>query len=129
MNLGKFVFAQVMEHLPLHVFPRCVVRYSGEHKAKWFSCLDQYLCMPFSQLTYETKVSTYQLLVGLLWKSRERALQIHDSAATSHAFLMRAIKNLPAQSESDGWRLAPSSAARCETRLPRNFHCSRDAIT
>ena len=29
MNLGKFVFAQVMEHLPLHVFHRCVVRYSG----------------------------------------------------------------------------------------------------
>ena len=27
MNLGKFVFAQVMEHLPLHVFHRCVVRF------------------------------------------------------------------------------------------------------
>ena len=52
MNLGKFVFAQVMEHLPLHVFHRCVVRYSGEHKVKGFSCLDQYLCMAFAQLTY-----------------------------------------------------------------------------
>ena len=52
MNLGKFVFAQVMEHLPLHVFHRCVVRYSGERKVKWFSCLDQYLCMAFAQLTY-----------------------------------------------------------------------------
>jgi len=52
MNLAKFVFAQVMEHLPLHVFHRCVVRYSGEHKVKWFSCLDQYLCMAFAQLTY-----------------------------------------------------------------------------
>jgi hypothetical protein len=41
MNLGKFVFAQVMEHLPLHAFHRCVVRYSGEHKVKRFSCLDQ----------------------------------------------------------------------------------------
>ena len=52
MNLGKFVFAQVMEHLPLHVFHCCVVRYSGEHKVKRFSCLDQYLCMAFAQLTY-----------------------------------------------------------------------------
>jgi hypothetical protein len=52
MNLGKFVFAQVMEHLPLHAFHRCVVRYSGEHKVKRFSCLDQYLCMAFAQLTY-----------------------------------------------------------------------------
>src|SRR6202790_364059 len=52
MNLGKFVFAQVMEHLPLHAFHRCVVRYSGEHKVKRFSCLDQYLSMAFAQLTY-----------------------------------------------------------------------------
>ena len=28
------------------------MRYSGEHKVKWFSCLDQYLCMAFAQLTY-----------------------------------------------------------------------------
>jgi hypothetical protein len=52
MNLGKFVFAQVIEHLPLHAFHRCVLRYSGEHKVKRFSCLDQYLCMAFAQLTY-----------------------------------------------------------------------------
>ena len=52
MTLGKFVFAQVMEHLPLHAFHRCVVRYSGEYKVKRFSCLDQYLCMAFAQLTY-----------------------------------------------------------------------------
>ena len=43
MNLGKFVFTQVMEHLPAHAFHRCVLRYSGEHKVKQFSCLDQYL--------------------------------------------------------------------------------------
>jgi hypothetical protein len=49
---GKFVFAQVMEHLPMHVFHRCVVRYSGEHKVKWFSCLDQYFCMAFAPLTF-----------------------------------------------------------------------------
>jgi hypothetical protein len=52
MNEGKFVFAQVMEHLPLSTFHRCVARYSGEHKIKRFSCLDQYLSMAFAQLTY-----------------------------------------------------------------------------
>jgi hypothetical protein len=52
MYLGKYVFAQMMEHLPLHTFHRCVARYSGEHKVKRFSCLDQYLCMAFAQLTY-----------------------------------------------------------------------------
>ncbi len=52
MYLGKFVFAQVMDHLPLHAFHRSVARYSGEHKIKRFSCLDQYLSMAFAQLTY-----------------------------------------------------------------------------
>ena len=51
MNLGKLVFAQLMEHLPLTTFRRCVARYGGEH-IKTFSCLDQFLCMAFAQLTY-----------------------------------------------------------------------------
>ncbi len=52
MNEGKYVFAQVMEHLPLSTFHRCVARYAGAHKVKRFSCLDQYLSMAFAQLTY-----------------------------------------------------------------------------
>ncbi len=52
MYAGKLVFAQVMEHLPLHTFRRIVVRYAGERKVKSFSCLDQFLCMAFAQLTF-----------------------------------------------------------------------------
>jgi Domain of unknown function (DUF4372) len=52
MNLGKLVFAQVTQHLPLTTFRRCVTRYGGAHKVKSFSCLDQYLSMAFAQLTY-----------------------------------------------------------------------------
>ena len=52
MNTGKLVFAQVMAHLPLTTFRRSVARYRGEHKVKNFSCLDQFLCMAFAQLTY-----------------------------------------------------------------------------
>jgi hypothetical protein len=52
MNLGKLVFAQITRHLPLTTFRRCVVRYGGSYKVKSFSCLDQYLCMAFAQLTY-----------------------------------------------------------------------------
>jgi len=52
MNTGKLVFAQVMSHLPLTTFRRCVIRYNGEHKVKHFSCLDQFMCMAFAQLTY-----------------------------------------------------------------------------
>jgi hypothetical protein len=52
MHQGQVVFAQLMRHLPLTTFRRCVARYAGEHKVKSFSCLDQYLCMAFAQLTY-----------------------------------------------------------------------------
>lgn len=52
MNTGKLVFAQLMAHLPLTTFRRCVARYRGEYKVKQFSCLDQFLCMAFAQLTY-----------------------------------------------------------------------------
>ena len=52
MYSGKLVFAQLMEHLPLHTFRRCVARYPGNYPALSFSHLDQYLCMVFAQLTY-----------------------------------------------------------------------------
>lgn len=51
MNQGRFVFSQLMQHLPLHVFRRMVRRYKGEHYVKRFSCLDQFLCMAFAQLS------------------------------------------------------------------------------
>ncbi|MCH9020445.1 MAG: IS4 family transposase [Proteobacteria bacterium] len=52
MYAGKIVFAQLVDHLPMHGFRRCVERYRGDYKVRSFSCLDQYLCMAFAQLTY-----------------------------------------------------------------------------
>lgn len=52
MYSGKLVFAQITDHLPLYTFRRCVARYRGHRKVKSFTCLDQYLCMAFAQLTY-----------------------------------------------------------------------------
>jgi len=51
MYIGKIVFSQVMDHLPMKIFHRCVKRYDGDHKIKSFTCLDQFLCMAFAQLT------------------------------------------------------------------------------
>jgi len=52
MNIGKTVFSQLMDYLPMYEFRRCVKRYGGDYKVKSFSCWDQYLCMTFAQLTY-----------------------------------------------------------------------------
>ncbi len=52
MYTGKLVFSQVMDFVPVRAFRQCVARYHGNFKVKSFSCLDQYLCMAFAQLTY-----------------------------------------------------------------------------
>ena len=52
MNTGKAIFSQVMEFLPLYEFRKCVARYQGDYKVRSFSCMDQFLCMSFAQLTH-----------------------------------------------------------------------------
>lgn len=52
INTQPSVFAQVMAFLPMHKFRKCVRRYRGVYKIKNFSCLDQFLCVAFAQLTY-----------------------------------------------------------------------------
>jgi len=52
MNIGRTVFAQLMEFFPSYEFRKCVERYDGNYKAISFTCLDQFLCMAFAQLTY-----------------------------------------------------------------------------
>ena len=52
MHVGRFVFAQLMDHLPAYEFSKCVARYRGNYKFRGFSCLDQFLCLAFAQLTF-----------------------------------------------------------------------------
>ena len=52
MDAGRAVFSQVMDFLPLTEFRRWVERYRGDYKVQSFSCLDQFLCLAFAQLTY-----------------------------------------------------------------------------
>jgi len=52
MYTGKIVLSQIMEFLPMYEFQKCVNRYQGNRKIRRFSCLDQFLCMAFAQLTF-----------------------------------------------------------------------------
>lgn len=52
MNTGKTIFSQIMDFVPMHEFRKCIYRYQGNYYTKSFSCLDQFLCMAFAQLTY-----------------------------------------------------------------------------
>ena len=52
MYTGKLIFSQIMDFMPLQTFRRCVGKYRGNFKVKKFSCLDQFFCMAFAQITY-----------------------------------------------------------------------------
>src|ERR1022692_787904 len=52
MNVGRTVFAQLLDHLSSYEFQQCVTRYRGDYQQKTFSCWDQYLAMALAQLTY-----------------------------------------------------------------------------
>ena len=60
MNLGRTVFAQLMDELPSYEFRKCVARYGGDHKLRGFSCWDQFLCLSFAQLTYRESLRDIQ---------------------------------------------------------------------
>ncbi len=52
MYTGRIVFSQLMDFMPIGDFRRCVGRYRGNHRVRTFTCLDQFLCMAFAQLTF-----------------------------------------------------------------------------
>ena len=60
MHAGKLVFAQVMEFAPWYTFRRLVTKYRGNFNVRTFSCLDQFLCNAFAQLTYRESLRDIQ---------------------------------------------------------------------
>lgn len=52
MNMGKTLFAQVMEFIPWTSFARIVHRYGGDSRVRSLACTEQFRAMAFAQLTY-----------------------------------------------------------------------------
>ena len=52
MNMGKTLFAQIMEFIPWTSFARIVDRYGGDSRVRSLSCPEQFRAMAFAQLTY-----------------------------------------------------------------------------
>ena len=64
VNLGKTLFAQIMDFLPWKRFHRIVVRRNGEHYTKHFSCAEQFRVMAFAQLSYRESLRDIELCLG-----------------------------------------------------------------
>ena len=82
MNIGKTLFAQIMEYVPWKTFGRIVKRYEGDAGVRTLSCADIFRLMAFSQLTW-----------------RESLRDIEACLGTHHRKLFHmGLKNIPARS-------------------------------
>ena len=90
MNTGRVVFSQIMDFLPLHEFRKCVARYRGNHKVQTFTCLDQFLCMAFAQLTYRESLRDIE---ACLRATRSKLYHMGIRSRVSRSTLAEANEN------------------------------------
>ena len=95
MNTTPTVFAQIMAFLPLHEFRKYVKRYRGDYKIKTFSCLDQFLCLAFAQLTYRESLRD---IVACLRTMKHRLCHMGIRSNVSR-------NNLAHANETRDWRI------------------------
>lgn len=106
MNVGKTLFAQVMEFVPWKTFGRIVERHKGDAGVRTLSCSDLFRIMAFSQLT---------------WRESLRDIEACLAANQTKLFHM-GIKAAPARStladalERRDWRIYHALAQRLIAR-------------
>lgn len=87
MNVGRTIFSQFVDHLPIHEFRKCVARYAGDHRIRTFSCWDQFLCMIFAQLSYRESLRD---IVACLRSQSQRLYHMGFRSRISRTTLARA---------------------------------------
>ena len=64
MNIGKTLFAQLMDFLPWSTFTRIVERHGGDRYVKSLNCTDQFRAMAFAQLTYRESLRDIEVCLS-----------------------------------------------------------------
>jgi Transposase DDE domain/Domain of unknown function (DUF4372) len=82
MNVGKTLFAQLMEFVPWKTFGRIIYRHGGDSGVRTLTCADLFRVMAFSQLT---------------WRESLRDIEVCLSANQTKLFHM-GLKAVPARS-------------------------------
>jgi len=95
MYTGKTVFSQLMDFLPMYEFRKCIDRYGGNYHTSSFSCMDQYLCMSFAQLTYRESLRDIE---ACLRSRREKIYHLGIRGRISRSTLAEA-------NEKRDWRM------------------------
>jgi hypothetical protein len=106
MNVGKTLFAQMMEFVPWKTFGRIIERYKGDAGVRTLSCADLFRVLAFAQLT---------------WRESLRDIEACLAAHQTKLFHM-GLKTAPARStladalERRDWRIYHALAQRLIVR-------------
>jgi len=95
MNIGKTLFAQLMDFLPWTTFTRIVERHGGDRYVKSLACTEQFRVMAFAQLTYRESLRDIEVCLSA------------QSSKLYHMGFRQEIKRstLADANESRGWRI------------------------
>ena len=95
MNLGKTLFAQLMDFLPWKTFHRIVDRHNGDRYVKSMTYAEQFRVMAFAQLTYRESLRDIEVCLSA------------QSAKLYHMGLRQEIKRstLADANEARDWRI------------------------
>ena len=115
MNIGRTVFAQIMDFVPSFQFRQCVDRYSGNCKVKTFTCLDQFLCMAFAQLTYRESLRDIEACLRVA-KSKLYHMGIRSTVSRN---------NLAHANEYRDWRIY-ADFAQVLIKIARELYANDD---
>lgn len=64
MNVGKTLFAQIMDFIPWTSFSRIVDRYSGNAGVRRMTCAEQFRVLAFAQLTWRESLRDIEATLG-----------------------------------------------------------------
>jgi hypothetical protein len=111
MHTGKMVFAQLMDWIHPEQFRRCVTRYRGNYKTRYFSCWDQFLAMAFAQITYRESLADIEVC---LRSHRDQLYHLGFRSSVAHSSLADA-------NSSRDWRIYADLAQGLITRARRLY--------
>jgi Domain of unknown function (DUF4372)/Transposase DDE domain len=115
VNIGRTVFAQIMDFAPSFHFHQCVDRYNGNYKVKTFTCLDQFLCMAFAQLTYRESLRDIEACLRVA-KSKLYHMGLRSTVSRN---------NLAHANENRDWRIY-ADFAQVLIKIARELYANED---
>lgn len=115
MNVGKTLFAQVMEFIPWTSFGRIVNRYGGNAGVRRMNCAEQFRVMAFAQLTWRESLRDIEVTLGAN-ANKLYAMGLRHAVHRS---------TLADANESRDWRIWSDLAALL-IRRARKLYCETD---